>query len=537
MHTSIEEIAIDRETSKYNRMLLAFAGVAVLIVGALVGAVATAKGWTPFKGGDGNKAPVFYAADQRVPQNLSLTGGFSSIAKVVTPAVVTINTESRTRAQQRLPFFMDPFRDFFNNPDQDDEAPSPRRRQTPQNPQNPQTPQGRGRLLPNGVGSGVIVSPDGYILTNNHVVEGADRVRVELNDRRVFTAKVVGTDPPSDVAVLKIDATDLPTIPFGDSNAVEVGDIVLAVGNPLNVGQTVTMGIISAKSRSTGTGGGSSYEDFLQTDAAINRGNSGGALVNLNGELIGVPSQILSGTGGNIGIGFAIPSTMARKVMDDLIRSGKVRRGMLGIRIRSFDAETAEQFGYNSTKGALVEVVDPGSPAEAAGVKRGDIVTEFQGQKIEESSQLRNLASQTAPGTSVKIKVWRDGGERELTAKLVEMDPTKVEAEPSSRPSEGGEEVGGALSGVKIETLTPDLGRRLNLPDSVRGVIITDIDPESAAYGSGLRRGDVIEEVARQPVTSVGEFNAAIQKIGKKNFLVSVRNQAGQRFVLVRIED
>lgn len=533
MHTNVDEIVIDRETSRYNRLLLAFAGVAVLIVGALAGSVATARGWTPFKGGAGGKAPVFYAADQRVPQNLTLTGGFSGVAKVVTPAVVTINTESRARSQQRLPFFMDPFRDFFNTPDQDDE-PTQRRRQTPQS---PQSPQGRGRLLPSGVGSGVIVSPDGYILTNNHVVDGADRVRVELNDRRVFTAKIVGTDPPSDVAVLKIDASDLPTIPFGDSNAVEVGDIVLAVGNPLNIGQTVTMGIISAKSRSTGIGGGNSYEDFLQTDAAINRGNSGGALVNLGGELIGIPSQILSGSGGNIGIGFAIPSTMARKVMDDLIRNGKVRRGMLGIRIRSFDAETAEQFGYNSTKGALVEVVDPGSPAEAAGVRRGDIVTEFQGQRIEESAQLRNLASQTAPGTTVKLKVWRDGAERELTAKLAEMDPSRAETEARTRPGEGGEEADGALSGVKVDNLTPELARRLNLPDSARGVVITDIDPESPAYGSGLRRGDVIEEVARQSVTNVSEFNAAIKNVGRKNILLSVRNQAGQRYVLVRTED
>jgi Do/DeqQ family serine protease len=534
MHTSVDEIIIDRETPRSNKLLLGFAGIAVLIIGGFVGAFATAKGWTPFKGDGGNKAPVFYTADQRIPQNLSLNGGFSSIAKAVTPAVVTINTESRARAQ-RMPFFMDPFRDFFNNPDQDDEA-TPRRRQ--QTPQSPQTPPGRGRLMPNGVGSGVIVSQDGYILTNNHVVEGADRVRVELTDKRVFTAKVIGTDAPSDVAVLKIDASDLPVLVFGDSSQVEVGDIVLAVGNPLNVGQTITMGIVSAKSRSTGIGGNANYEDFLQTDAAINRGNSGGALVNLRGELIGIPSQILSGTGGNIGIGFAIPSVMARKVMEDLIKGGKVRRSMLGIRIRSFDTDTAEQFGYNSTKGALVEAVDSDSPAEHAGLKRGDIITEFQGQRIEESSQLRNMASQTPPGTTVKVKAWRDGSEREFSVKLVELNPEKVEIEAKNRPVEGGGEVGGVLSGIKVDNLTSEAARRIELPEAAHGVVITEVDQDSNAAAYGLRRGDVIEEVARQPVTNVNEFNAAIQKLGKKSVLLSVRNsRTGLRYVLVRADE
>jgi S1-C subfamily serine protease len=254
------------------------------------------------------------------------------------------------------------------------------------------------------VGSGVLVSPDGYILTNNHVVDGADEVDVVLTDRRTFPAKVVGTDAPTDIAVLKIEGSSLPTLPLGDSNQVEVGDVVLAIGNPLDIGQTVTMGIISAKGRTTG--GVQSYEDFLQPDAAINRGNSGGALVNLRGELIGIPSQIVAGwgVGGNIGIGFAIPTVMARNVMDQLIRSGKVRRGMLGVQIRELSPDLAEQFGYKGTGGALVEKVEPGKPAELAGVKRGDIVTEFQGQKINDQSQLRNLASQTAPGTSVKFK-------------------------------------------------------------------------------------------------------------------------------------
>src|SRR5262245_20042771 len=324
---------------------------------------------------------------------------------------------------------MDPFWDFFRGglPPGDGEEQMARR-----NSHGPQAAQeGRGRLQPMGLGSGVIVSTDGYILTNNHVVDGAERVEVLLNDRRRFSTKVVGADPPSDVAVLKIEAGELPTIPFGDSTKAEIGDVVLAIGNPLGVGQTVTMGIISAKGRSTNAGSGS-YEDFLQTDAAINQGNSGGALVNLRGELIGIPSQILSQTGGNIGIGFAIPTAMARYVMDQLVRGGKVQRGKLGITISPLTPQIAEQFGYKGTSGALVQDVEAGQPADRAGVKPGDIITEFQGQRIDDDSQLRNLVAQTAPGTSVKLKIWRDGSEREVSATL-----TELELKTASRSSGG----------------------------------------------------------------------------------------------------
>lgn len=532
METRIDDLLVARgPANRYNRILRGAAFVGVIVLAAFAGSVMTAKGWSPFKGANEGKVPVYLAAEQRVNQPLTLNAGFSAVAKAVTPAVVTVKTESRTRAQ-RNPFLTDPFREFFGQPDQDDEL-TPRRRTQPQM---PQAPQGRGRLQPSGVGSGVIVSPDGYIVTNNHVVDEAEKVTVELNDRRTFIAKVVGTDPPSDVAVLKIEASGLPTLPFGDSSQVEVGDVVLAIGNPLNVGQTVTMGIISAKSRSTGIGGGSSYEDFLQTDASINRGNSGGALVNLRGELIGIPSQILSGTGGNIGIGFAIPSTMARNVMDQLVRAGKVKRAMLGVRVRSLDSELAEHFGFKSTKGALVEVVEPGQPADQAGVRRGDIITEFQGQRIEDHTQLRNMASQTAPGSTVKFKVWRDGAERELSAKLVEMDVAKTTTN-EDLPGSGGGPAGGVLSGIKVDSLTPDLLRRLNLPETTRGVVITSVEPDSNAAVAGLRRGEVIEEVARQPVSSVAEFNAAVEKSGKKSILLSVRGPSGLRYVPVSADE
>jgi len=533
MDTEMDNIIVARrQRQRQNWLLLSLFGVGVLVVGAFAGSAMTAKGWFPFKGENGNKVPIFLAADQRVTGQVNLNTGFSAVAKAVTPAVVTVEVSSRARAQQ-MPFLLDPFRDFFGRPDQDDEQ-MPRRRSTPQNPQRP------GPLQPSGLGSGVLVSPDGYILTNNHVVEGSDKVSVILNDRRSFTAKVVGTDPPSDIAVLKIDSSNLPTLTLGDSSQVEVGDVVLAIGNPLGVGQTVTMGIISAKGRSTRAGGAASYEDFLQTDASINRGNSGGALVNLHGELIGVPSQILSATGGSIGIGFAIPSAMARTVMEQLIRGGKVRRGMLGIILdnRPLTPDLAEQFGYKGTKGALVTDVTSGQPADRAGVKYGDIITEFQGQRIEDSAQLRNLVAQNSPGTTVKFKVWRDGSERELTATLSELNLPKA-GEGSSGPSGGGEsgEASGVLSGVRVENLTADIARRLNLPSTARGVIITDLEEDSNAAAAGLRRGDVIEEVSRQPVSNVNEFNAALQKAGKKSVLLRVRNAQGARFVLVQAQE
>jgi Do/DeqQ family serine protease len=392
--------------------------------------------------------------------------------------------------------------------------------------------------VPSGVGSGVIVSPDGYILTNNHVVDEADKVEVELNDNRKFTAKVIGADPPSDVAVIKINATGLPTVPLGDSDKVEIGDLVLAVGNPLGIGQTVTMGIISAKGRQSPGRDNTTYEDFLQTDAAINQGNSGGALVNLRGELIGVPSQILSRTGGNIGIGFAIPAKMARGVMDQLVRNGKVRRGRLGIAVRSVEPDLAKQFGYRGSTGAFVQDVEKGLPAEQAGVKPGDIVTEFQGQRVNDDSQLRNMTSQTPPGTTVRFKVWRDGGERELTVKLAEADSEndtgkRLKSEPVVSSL-------GVLSGIRVENITQQIAEELKLSSSTRGVIVVEVDPDSNAAAAGLRRGFVIESVAKQPVANVDEFNAAIRKADKKEVLLRVRRpgaDGGSFFVVVKAEE
>lgn len=533
MQTEFDHIINVNRRQRMNWTLMSLIAAGVLLIGAVFGSAATSRGW--FKSGDGNKVPIYVSSDSQVNQQITLNGGFSSIAKAVTPAVVVVNVSGRR--QQQSPFGFDPFGELFGNPFQDDDENAPRRRVIPRGQQQPQQPQGRAPLQRIGTGSGVIVSPDGYIITNNHVVEGADKVEVELADRRTFQAKVIGTDPPSDIAIIKVDSTNLPTVPFGDSEKVEVGDIVLAVGNPLDIGQTVTMGIISAKGRRSPGGNNTTYENFLQTDAAINRGNSGGALVNLRGELIGIPSQILSQTGGSIGIGFAIPTKDARNVMDQLLRNGKVSRGMLGVNITPVRPDLAEAFGYKGTKGAFIQNVTPDSPAAEAGVKRGDIVVEFQGQRIEDSDQLRNLTSQTPPGTTVKFKVWRDGGERELSAKLTERVLSAATDRPEEPGGSQGSEAGGVLSGVRVENITPELTQRFRLSASAKGVVIVSVDQNSNAAVAGLARGMVIEEIARQPIGNVNDFNAALQKLGnKKSVLLSVLTAQGSSYVVVKEE-
>jgi serine protease Do len=527
-------IAAISQLMRRKAVLYSLLCAGLLLIGLVSGAAVNAKGWLPF-GGDSGRVPIYIAGSPGVTDQVTINTGLAPVAKAVTPAVVTVQVSSRAR-QQRLqlfdepfwPFGPDPFREFFRRrfPD-DDNQQTPRRR----SPGPRQSPEDRGRMVPSGLGSGVIVSPDGYILTNNHVVDDADKVEVTLNDRRSFTARIVGADPPSDIAVLKIDGAEFPTIPFGDSNKTEVGDIVLAVGNPLGVGQTVTMGIISAKGRSTLSGLGSgSYEDFLQTDAAINHGNSGGALVNLKGELIGIPSQILSRTGGNIGIGFAIPAEMARAVMDQLLKGGKVHRGKLGVTVSDLTQDLAAQFSFKGTQGALVQEVEPGQPADHAGVRAGDIITEFQGRRIDDSSRLRNLVAQTPPDSNVRFKVWRDGSERVFTARLTEVD---TKATIGSAGKGQSSPLASSLAGVRVENLTPEIAHRLNLSPTVRGVVITEVDPDSGAADAGLQRGDVIEEVDRQPVSNASEFDAALRKAGKGDVLLRVRRADGARFVVV----
>jgi Do/DeqQ family serine protease len=327
---------------------------------------------------------------------------YADVVAKAQPAVVTIHAQMRVRQPQQFPFMDDPFfRRFFGERGQQQAPNQPPRE---------------------GLGSGVIVREDGYILTNHHVIDGADKIEVDLNDNRSLQAEVVGSDAPSDLAVLKVNASGLPVLALGDSDRTRVGDIVLAIGNPLGVGQTVTMGIISAKGRQTGLSNGS-FEDFLQTDAPINRGNSGGALVSTNSELIGINSQILSPSGGSIGLGFAIPSNMARNVMEQLINSGKVRRGQLGIVVLPIPSEEASSLGVKEGPGVVVYQVQSGSGADRAGLQRGDVITALNGQAVTDPNSFRNAIASTPPGSEVTLTLKRGGNERQLRATLGEFTP------------------------------------------------------------------------------------------------------------------
>ncbi|HKY30065.1 MAG TPA: Do family serine endopeptidase [Pyrinomonadaceae bacterium] len=326
---------------------------------------------------------------------------YADVVSRVSPAVITIHSQMRVRAPEQYPFMNDPwFREFFGD------------RAVPQQPPRPRV----------GLGSGVIVTADGYILTNHHVIDGAEQIKINLNDNRTLDARLIGSDPPSDLALLKVEASNLPVLALGNSDNVRVGDVVLAIGDPLGIGQTVTMGIISAKGRQTGLSSGS-FEDFLQTDAPINRGNSGGALVNTNSELIGINSQILSPTGGSIGIGFAIPSNMARTVMEALASNGKVRRGQLGIVVTSVTSEIAQKLGLSNQNGVYVAEVQSGSAADRAGIRPGDVITAINGTAVNDPNPFRNIVAAAGPGAVVTLTVVRDGREQQVRATLGEFTP------------------------------------------------------------------------------------------------------------------
>ncbi len=496
----------------------------VVLLAGLLGALAVASAWWL----PNMIAALSYAAEsgQARAARESLAAGnpaeqwsqtFQQVAKAVRPSVVSITAVSRIRsaAPRRMPSppfspFPEEFRRFFGE-DFDRfffEMPMPE------------------EFVQRGLGSGVIISEDGYILTNNHVVARADEVEVHLSDRRSFRARVVGTDDKTDLAVLKIEATSLVPAQLGDSDALEVGQWVLAIGSPFGLDQTVTAGIISAKGRANV--GIADYEDFIQTDAAINPGNSGGPLVNLRGEVIGINTAIASRTGAFMGVGFAIPSNMAIAVKDAIIKIGRVERGWLGVSLQPLTEELAQSFGYSSTQGALISDVLPDQPGAKAGLQPGDIIVEFNARPIESANQLRNLVAATPPGTKVTIGVFRKGQRLTLQAVLTLRDDRLAAAGPR------GQEFLGNL-GLRVQPLTPEIAQQLDLPENERGVVVMQVEPGSLAAMAGIQPGDLIQAVGDRPVNSVADLREALQELSQgRGIRLQIRRGDARLFVFLR---
>ena len=434
--------------------------------------------------------------------------GFTDVAKNVTPAVVNITTSgaeevsdsSRPRGRME---------DFFGSPF------GPRRFGPPME---PRERRGGGQV------SGVIVTPVGYVLTNNHVIAGAKTVTVTLPDKREFKGQIVGSDPKSDIAVVKIDGTQLPTIPWGDSGRLQVGEYVLAVGNPFGLNSTVTLGIVSALGR--GHMGITQYEDFIQTDAAINPGNSGGALVNTKGELIGINTAIFSQTGGYQGVGFAVSTSMSKPIYESLVKTGKVVRGFMGIGIQDLNQELAKSFNVKGNHGAIVTDVKEEGPADKAGLKQGDVIVSYQGTAIEDAVTLQRAVTRSSVGSKATVTVMRDGHEKDLSVTIGELPDNpqvaKAEAVPSEQP----------LAGLAVQELDRETAQELGLKGKIQGVVVTTIEPESDAERAGLMPGDVIREINRKPVTSMKDFDRAASDLKKGQTVLVLVNRRGASLYL-----
>jgi len=515
------------------------------LLAGVIGAVIGSRAWNSY-----TRPAEVSAAPAAAP---IVTGGQASFAPIVDrdlPAVVNVSSSKVVRSyggSPMMPFAMDPFfRQFFG----DDFGGQPYR---------------QGRQTQRSLGSGVIVRPDGYIVTNNHVIDGATDVRVTLLDKREFKAKVIGTDSRTDIAVLKIDAKDLPVVAWGDSGKVRVGDVVLAMGEPFGLGQSVTMGIISAKGRSNIAEIGG-FGDFIQTDAAINQGNSGGALVDMKGELIGINTAILTrGGGGNEGVGFAVPSNMAHSVMEQVVAHGKVSRGYLGVVPQEITAAMAESLHLTDTRGVLMGDVSAGSPAAQAGIERGDVILEFDGQPVDSPNQFRSRVSGLAPGTDVRVKLLHNGAEKTVTVKLgeapSEVAQQRAPAQPRGYPQGGpgygpapgygpgygqgftpgpgyggygrSHDASGALPGVAVQNLDTQAARQLRLPPMTRGVMVSDVAQNSPAAEAGLQAGDLIQEVDHTRVYTVSDFDRAMRRAPGHTRLLLINRQGSTIYLAI----
>jgi len=481
---------------------LSFIGIGILI-GLMVDA---GMNWLPF-----SQAISEQNLSQRVALQLPSTEpSFAAVAKQVTPVVVNIST-TRVIKNPGLqsPFEQDPFFRYFG----DDffrqfQIPRQRREQS--------------------LGSGVIVRADGYILTNNHVVEKASEIKVLLSDKQTFQGKIIGTDPKTDLAIVKIETKNLPTIPWADSDKLQVGDYVLAVGNPFGLNQTVTMGIVSAVGRANV--GIADYEDFIQTDAAINPGNSGGALVNIRGELVGINTAIFSQSGGYMGIGFAIPSNMTKSVMDSLLKTGKVSRGWLGVTTQELTPALAKEFGLRDIEGTLVTDVMEDSPAKKAGLQPRDVIVSYDGRPTENPGHLRNMVASTPLGKTVIVKLIRDKRTLEAEIKVTEL-PKDLASTGGDIESSGSLE-GTVFEGVEVKDLTPDLARDMGYSSSEKGVVITNVESGSPADDAGLAQGDMILELNKERIRTVSDYSRAVAKLKKDQAVLLWLNRQGRRIFL-----
>ena len=499
MQKNGKEMASQWNWSQTWQRSLGLAGMGILVGALMFGA------WN-------NPAPTFahtkdsqHSTDPPHFQN----GGFSDIAKRVTPAVVNI-TVSKQAAVPMSGMPSDPMKEFFGLPGK-----SPRHKQGP---------------TPNlqGAGSGVIVSSDGYVLTNNHVVEGAEEIRVTLPDKQEFQGKIVGLDPKTDLAVIKVEATDLPFVPWGDSSSLQVGEYVLAVGNPFGLDSTVTLGIVSALGR--GGMGITQYEDFIQTDAAINPGNSGGALVNTQGELIGINTAIFSRSGGYQGVGFAVPTKLAQPIYTSLVKTGSVVRGFLGVGIQAVTADLAKSFQLDKTHGALVTNVMPGSPADQVGLQRGDVIVEYEGEAVEDPRALQGQVVGTVVGNQVSLVVMREGQRVTLRPVIrVQNEPKKV-AQENSAPQDG------PLAGVAVQDLDGRTAQQLGIAKDVSGVVVREVPQGSYAARAGLVQGDVISEINRKPVRSEKDFAQVVSNLAnQQDALIFIHRGKGALYLTVKI--
>lgn len=493
-------------TTKSFRWML---GLALLLIGVMTGIILTANMDWIYKGNASSIADGRARLEEKMAGIREFSEGFSAVAEYVTPSVVTVETEKKVFVNTMSPF-SSPFDDFFGGDDMF-------RRFFGQ----PRT-QPRQEQKLQGLGSGVIVTDDGYVLTNNHVVEKADKVTVTLSTGKAYEAKIVGADSRTDLAVLKIDDRGLPAVKISNSDQIKVGQWAIAIGNPFskNLSQTVTAGIVSGIARSSV--GLDTDVDFLQTDAAINPGNSGGALVNMNGELLGINTAILSKSGGYEGIGFAIPANTARSVMDQIIKTGKVVRGYVGIAMQDVDEEMAKALKLKSAKGAVITDVVKDSPAEKANLKQGDVIIEVDGKAVDGGSGIRKAVVRKAPGSAVQLKIIREGTEKEVTVTLAEApdEQTVVKEEASAKKSS-------ELVGIRVAGITSDLANKYGFSADEKGVVVTEVDQAGPAYRAGLRDGDVIKRIGKKEVRNLKDYSEGIASVNKGDTALFLINRRG----------